>query len=197
MMLKALVSMALLLPVAANAGPLSDLLMPPGIFAGAPAGNVVAYAEDRSVPEVEGMTVKAVADGRIRLEAVDSADARELRLVREVGGAVTPLGSFPVDVANPTLLYFLETTVQVMAEATGGSPYYIRNRIREALVASDLGAPEGEARQVTLTPFAADANRARMGAFGDLAIGIGFDPAKPARILELSADTVAAAGRLS
>ena len=60
-----------------------------------------------------------------------------------------PVGTFPAGVANPLLLYFLETTVRATAEATGGSPYYIRNRIREALVAADLGPgddPEGAMR---------------------------------------------------
>ena len=110
---------------------------------------------------------------------------------RSPGDTMTPVGSFPVGVANPILLYFLENTVRVMAEGTGGSPYYIRNRIREALVASDLGAADGKDREVVLTPFAADPNRPRMGEFGELRIRLRFDPDAPARILELSADTAA------
>ena len=82
-----------------------------------------------------------------------------MRLVRQEGGEAVPLGTFPSGAANPLLLYFLETTVRVMAEATGGSPYYIRNRIREALVASDLGSVQGEAREAVLAPFTHDANR--------------------------------------
>jgi hypothetical protein len=105
---------------------------------------------------------------------------------------VKPVGSFPTGVANPLLLYFLETTVRVMAEATGGSPYYIRNRIRDALVASDLGVAAGAAREVVLMPFAADPNGAKMGVFGDLSLRLRFDPGAPGRLLELSADTAAA-----
>ena len=94
--------------------------------------------------------------------------------------------------ANPLLLYFLETTVRVMAEATGGSPYYIRNRIREALVASDLGAADGAEREVTLTPFAADPNRRADGRVRrPEPSGCASIPGAPARILELSADTAA------
>jgi hypothetical protein len=193
MIFKGLLALALLLPQVAAAGALSDLLMAPGLVGQGPDGSL-AYGESRSVPASDALTVKAVADGEVRLEAVDGADGRELRLVRVEGTAATPVGSFPVGVANPLLLYFLETTVRVMAETTGGSPYYIRNRIREALVASDLGTAEGKARAVTLTPFAADANRSRMGAFGDLAIRLRFDPGAPGRILELSADTAAADG---
>jgi len=186
---KALLVLASMLPLPASAGALSDLLMAPQLFETAPAGSVVAYAEDRAVPEVEGMTVTDLPKGEIRLEVVAAGDGREMRLVREVEGTATPVGTFPTGGANPLLLYFLETTVRVMAEATGGSPYYIRNRIREALAASDLGATVEGAREVTLTPFASDPNRERMEGFGDLALRLRFDPEAPARILELSADT--------
>ncbi|WP_297976180.1 hypothetical protein [uncultured Amaricoccus sp.] len=184
-----------LLPIPAAAGALTDLLMAPHLFEAEPAGVAVAYAEERSVPEREGMTVADVTAGELRLEVVPSEEGHELRLVREVGGAAKPLGTFGVEAANPVLLYFLETTVRVMAEATGGNPYYIRNRIREALAAAGLGEQEGTVREVLLAPFAADANRARMGVFGDLSIRLRFDPEAPARILELSADTPGEDGR--
>ena len=193
-MIRTLLLLSLVLPFPAAAGPLSDLLMAPGLFDDAPAGSVVAYGEARAVPDGKEVTVKAVSGGELRLEAVDGADGRELRLVQVAGDAATPVGTFPTGVANPVLLHFLETSVQVMAEATGGSPYYIRNRIREALVASDLGAGDDAEREATLTPFAADPNRPRMGAFGDLAIRLRYDPAEPARLLELSADTAAGDG---
>ena len=73
--------------------------------------------------------------------SVEDAGEPALRLVREATARphAGRHASRPAS-ANPLLLYFLETTVRAMAEATGGSPYYIRNRIREALVAADLGA---------------------------------------------------------
>lgn len=178
--------LALLAPLPAGAGAVSDLLMAPGLFVGEPEGGAVAYAEDLAVPE--GGTLEDVAGGVVRLEVVEDAGTKALRLVRERDGTPHPVGTFPTSVANPLLLYFLETTVRATAEATGGSPYYIRNRIREALVAAD-SAGEGPVREVTLVPFATDPNRARMGAFANLALRLRFDPARPERILELSADT--------
>jgi hypothetical protein len=185
MKVKAIV-FAALLPMPAAAGALSDLLMAPDIFAEAPVGTAVAYSEERTVPA--GGSLADVEDGRVRLEVEAGEDGRTLLLVQGGVGEERPVGSYRPRVANPVLLYFLETTVRAMAEATGGSPYYIRNRMREALAAADLG-PEGPTRAVTLHPFAADANRARMGEFADLAIRLSFDPGEPARILELSADT--------
>ena len=123
--------LALLAPLPAGAGALSDLLMAPGLFADAPAGRSVAYAEDLTVPD--GGTLRDVTGGVVRLEAVEDDGEPALRLVRESDGKPHPVGTFPAGVANPLLLYFLETTVRATAEATGGSPYYIRNRIREAL----------------------------------------------------------------
>ncbi len=185
--MRLLLALLLGLPLPAAAGALTDLLMAPDLFVAAPVGTVAAYTEERSAPdEVTGAT--------LRLEVVATGEGRELRLVRKSDGREAAVGSFPAGVANPLLLYFLENTVQAMAKATGGSPYYIRNRIREALVASDLGADEGPERVVTIAPFAADARRAQMGAFADLAIRLRFDPADPERILELSADTAAGAG---
>lgn len=177
---------------AAEAGALTDLLMTPGVFAAAPPGPAIAYAEERTVAE-DG-TLASVAGGEVRLEVREDAGKRELTLVRETDGAAQPVGTFPTSTANPLLLYFLETTVRATAEATGGSPYYIRNRMREALAAADLGAEADTGREVTLVPFADDPNRPKMGVFADLTLRLRFDPAQPERILELSADTAPGEG---
>jgi len=189
--MRRLLLLSALLPAPASAGALSDLLMAPTVFADAAAGSEIAYAEERTVPE--GGTLESVTGGAVRLEVKAEGDKRALLLVKERDGKAQPVGTFPTAAANPLLLYFLETTVRATAEATGGSPYYIRNRIREALVAADLGAGEGP-REVTLTPFAADPNRAKMGAFADLTLRLRFDPARPAGILELSADSAGGEG---
>ena len=190
-----LLLLTLLLPLPVHAGALSDLLMAPDLFAGAAVGSVVAYAEERTVPE--GGTLEDVTAGVVRLEVREDAGKPALVLLKESAGASRPLGTFPTGVANPLLLYFLETTVRATAEATGGSPYYIRNRIREALGAADLGVDLDSGtprREVTIVPFADDPNRPRMGVFADLALRLRFDPAQADRILELSADTAPGGG---
>lgn len=86
------------------------------------------------------------------------------------------IGTFPASIGNPVIMYFMETTLRDMAEKSGGSPFYIRNRIKDALltdaeilpVTVRLGDSDVEARQITLLPFAHDAARARMGRFADL-----------------------------
>jgi hypothetical protein len=180
----------LLLSLPAAAGGLSDLLMAPGLFAGAADGPVLAYAYEREVPD--GAEVAPVSDSRLDVTLVPGPEDH-LFLSREEGGGTLPLAEFPADSPNPALLFFLESTVRSMAGLTGGSPFYIRNRIREAVAAADVG-PAAAPSEVMLHPFAGDPNRARMGAHADLTLRLRFDPDRPDRILELSADTAGSGG---
>jgi hypothetical protein len=186
--MRLLLLLALLLPLPAAAGALSDLLMAPGMFADAGDGPLLAYAEARTTPESAG--APPVEDGPLVLALAAGADGPQLALTRDADGTGPPVAAFPAGSANPVLLYFLEASVRAMAEATGGSPFYIRNRMREALAAVDLGPP-GEPREVVLRPFEADRNRGRMGVFADLALRLRFETDEPGRLLELSADTAA------
>ncbi|MBJ6373325.1 hypothetical protein [Sedimentitalea arenosa] len=88
------------------------------------------------------------------------------------------LGQFPASVGNPVVMYFVETVLRDVAHQAGGSPFYIRNRIKDALVQeADIHAAQfrfdGRAlasREVTLHPFENDENRERMKGYGDLAL---------------------------
>ncbi|KJZ18205.1 hypothetical protein [Loktanella sp. S4079] len=86
------------------------------------------------------------------------------------------LGQFPATVGNPIIMYFVETVLRDVAHEAGGSPFYIRNRIKEALITpapiSDTTvAYQGDefpAKRISFLPFEADPNRERMGVYGDL-----------------------------
>lgn len=189
--LKPLLTALLLGPPAASlaaAGSLSDLILAPGLFKAAPDGEVLAYDHVREAPPV--LPRANLAEGRLLLTAGDGPRGRALALTREEEGQVRPVAEFPASGPNPVLLYFLETTARNMADATGGSPFYIRNRMREALVGAEVAPEAGEGPvTVTMQPFEHDANRGRMGIFADLVIGVRFMPEEPGQILELSADT--------
>lgn len=143
--------LALLLAQPAAAGTLSDAIFAPHAVAG---------------PEVWRFDDGTARD--LRLEPQGD------RIAMTLDGA--PVSDFGAGSAAPAMIWFLEGVVRDMAEATGGSPFYIRNRIREALAASDT--PE-------VVPFAADPNRDKMGAFADLALR--FD-LREGRLFSLSAD---------
>ena len=112
------------------------------------------------------------------------------------------LGSFPASVGNPMIMYFYETVIRDMAETAGGSPFYIRNRVKEAL-ARPAEIVEGKAQfegreiatsTVTLRPFAGDPNRGRMQGFGALELRVTMSDAVPGWYLTLVAEAPGADG---
>jgi hypothetical protein len=111
-----------------------------------------------------------------------------------------PLGSYDAGIGNPVAMMFLEQTVSRVSEATGGSPFYIRNRIRDALgsegageaVAASWDGAEVPATEIALRPFAEDAHRAQLGRFADLEIRVVVSKAVPGWYLSISANAPAA-----
>ncbi|MFC7704139.1 hypothetical protein ACFQXB_08035 [Plastorhodobacter daqingensis] len=161
----------------------AQVLLQPGAF-DADSAAPARYLRDRQIdtaaaPETTMIEVGQAAD-RLTLFALEGDQRRQL-------------GTFAPNGATPILLFFLEETVRAVAEATGGSPFYIRNRMREALVRAEAARGEGPF-SVRIAPFESDTNRARLGAFADLRIEITAEPGHPAHVLALSADTIEAGG---
>lgn len=86
---------------------------------------------------------------------------------------------------NPLLMVFLEYAVRTLAQATGGSEFYFRNRMREALndrlTAEDDGA-------LVMRPFAEDANRGRMGDFADMVVRFELSESAPGMLVAMRAE---------
>ncbi|MBV0892107.1 hypothetical protein KTN05_09610 [Paracoccus sp. Z118] len=187
----------LLAPGVAPAGPLTDRIMAPGLLADMPQGEALRYRHDRSIPaQPEGAVAPGAGRGLPVPRAVEGAELRltpdgagTLILHSDEAGESRPISGFPAAGGNPVLLFFLENVVRHLAVSTGGSPFYLRNRMVEALAAADL-PPHGE--EAVLAPFADDPNRDRLGGFADLRIALRLDPADPARLLELRAEAGAA-----
>lgn len=182
-------------------GPVADLLFAEGIFATLPEGQEMIYAHQRHGTAAPGFV--AVTDGRMTLVTghVPAAGTESsLSLTIEASGMPRRVVDFPASGGNPVLMVLLESTVNNMAAVTGGSPFYIRNRIKDALrsggetrpVSQEFAGRTVAAQEVTLRPFAQDKNRARMGEFADLTLRFGISDAVPGRFLLLSADTAVA-----
>ncbi|MDH2328899.1 hypothetical protein QCN27_18790 [Cereibacter sp. SYSU M97828] len=153
--------LALLIATPLSAGELSDVILAPGTLSG--LDGPLTY--DRNLGG-ESATLTLRPGPRLTL----MLDGR-------------PVGEFAAESAHPAVMFFLESTVRHMAEATGGSPFYIRNRIRDALAKAPLNAP--------VMPFAEDPNRAQMGQFAGLTLTFRTEGAE---VLQLSADTAAGTG---
>lgn len=144
-------------------------------------------------PTVE--TFRPLGDGRLTLSpTTDPRDGKPmLELAEKTAQIQRKLGLYPVSGGDPVLTFFLESTARDMAALTGGSPYYIRNRLKEALFGAGRVEEQGDIRVVTFTPFAQDRNRDRMYGFETLKLSFTLDdPKQPIR--HLRAETGPLAG---
>lgn len=123
---------------------------------------------------------QAAADnenGQVRLTA-EQDDM--VALTFHKGDGQRRMGAFPQSVGNPLFMSFIEIVIRDMANIAGGSPFYIRNRIKETLVqpADDAAGSEvfGDrtitTQTVTLRPFVDDANKDRMRGFENLTLQV-------------------------
>ena len=182
-------------PLAAQnaATPHYDLLFKGGTLDAIGAEQVLLY--DREVQNREKPDAAARDTGTIAL-SFETQEGRTLaNLMFRKDGQHRNLGSFPASVGNPMIMYFYETVVRDMAESAGGSPFYIRNRVKDALtqpaeVVAGEASWNGETvatQTVTLRPFAEDPNRAQMQGWGDLAMTVTMSEAVPGWYLDLTA----------
>lgn len=134
--------------------------------------------------------------GDIALTIDESGQAPVAFLEFRQGDKHRGLGKFPASVGNPMIMYFYETVVRDMAESAGGSPFYIRNRVKEALVTptqivdgqTEVGGETVATRTIRLKPFADDPNRDQMQGFGDLELAVTMSEEVPGWYLSLEAD---------
>jgi hypothetical protein len=154
-----------------------DLLFRPGTLDALPAGEDLVY--DRMLALPADPEQAAAWTGRIALE-LDETTPRMARLVFHREGQHRGLGAFPAGMGNPMIMYFVETVARDMSNITGGSPFYIRNRLKDALASpAQVGSdPEG-AVTVTLRPFEGDPNHDRMQGFGDLVLTVTMNETAP------------------
>lgn len=134
--------------------------------------------------------------GDIALSFTD--DGSEMaRLEFRQGKKHRAMGVFPASVGNPMIMVFYESAIRDMAESAGGSPFYIRNRVKDALV-QPAEMVEGEAvfdgktvpvRTIQMRPFEQDPNRDRMQGFGDLVLSVTVSEEVPGWYLRLVAET--------
>lgn len=142
----------------------------------------LVWALRQTGPEVEGFT--PLGEGTISLSQVaDPSDGQPvLELAEETERIQRRIGPFPVSGGDPALTFFLETTARDMVALTGGSPFYIRNRLKDALFRGGEVRREGEATVAVFAPFREDENRERMFGFDTLELRFTLgDPKRPIR----------------
>ncbi|SFR00128.1 hypothetical protein [Poseidonocella sedimentorum] len=170
-----------------------ELLFREGTLNALPDQSALLY--ERAVSNARTPETAERDTGRIALRIVEGEPA-EARLRFEQDGKYRNLGSFPKSVGNPMIMYFVETVVRDMAESAGGSPFYIRNRVKASLVEPGemdettvmVDGAAAPATVVTLRPFAGDPNAERMQGFGALELKVTMSEAVPGWYHSLVAD---------
>lgn len=145
-------------------------------------------------PEAPGFL--PIDNGSVTLaETIDPSDQQPvLELIQQTDSRKRQIGPFPVSGGDPVLTFFLEQTTRDMARLTGGSPFYIRNRIKDALFQGGQITPTDGGTVASFQPFVTDPNAGRMGAFQTLTLTFVLDdPAQPIR--EFRAETQGAGPR--
>ena len=175
----------------AGAGEAQDRLFAVGVLDAVPTGQTLVFDHTRT-GTFDQKQLTPIPDGRIELTLAERAEAtgREARVTLAAAGVSRPVPPLPAGAGHPLLLIFLEQSARDVAALTGGSPFYIRNRIREALGAQDT-ARAGRARR---------SRAARSRASGELpAVRRGSEPRAPRRVADLELAVVlseAVPGRL-
>ncbi|PUB19435.1 hypothetical protein [Yoonia sediminilitoris] len=185
--------LAMLLATPLSADETYDLIFKQGTLSDLSETQVLEY--DRAVIIAENPDYADRNTGKIRLN-FEPDDMARLRFVQDE--KYRNVGNFPATVGNPVIMYFVETVLRDVAQEAGGSPFYIRNRIKEALVTSApiidgvaaFGPDELETKEITLRPFENDKNRDRMGIYADLALTFTMSENAPGWYVSLAANAV-------
>ncbi|RNF34389.1 hypothetical protein [Paracoccus methylarcula] len=130
-----------------------------------------------------------VENGSVTLnEVIDPSDNQPaLQLTQETDNRTREIGPFPISGGDPVLTFFLEQTTRDIAKLTGGSPYYIRNRMKDALFRGGELSQDGNI--ASFQPFEDDPNAAQMKGFETLTLTFTLDEEPEAPIRELQART--------
>lgn len=185
-----------------TAGEAQDRLFVTGPLEPVPTGQRLVFGHTRG-GTIDSIRLPSINDGEMVLTLAGTAgDAggREVSVTARDSARERQLVTMPVAVGHPLLLIFLESTVRNIATLTGGSPFYIQNRIREALAAVEMVEPvdvivAGNRKagdQLAFRPFTNDPNLSKLGDLADLEIRVTLCDAVPGGIAVLEASAAPA-----
>lgn len=148
------------------------------------AGNSVTYTHRRFSPV--GEKLPDIEDGSVTL-AIKGDDERVAIVEMNDGARKRKLEDFPGNGGNPVLMAFLELVTSAVSKGTGGSPFYIRNRIKDSFTkGTEVEAADG-ADRVVYRPFDSERNTARLGPFVGLELSFVVDDDAPGGFRSMSA----------
>lgn len=187
---------AMLFALPAFAGPASERIFSTAALDLIETGQQVIYTHMREGNA--GEDLNPLSDGEIRIEVrKDAQQKREAVVTMGPVGKLKPVSIWPTSSGNPILPIFLESALRTMARTTGGSSFYIRNRIKDAMgVAEEMNSVtlqvdgnDLSATEIVLPLFENDKNRDRMGEFKDMTLTFVLSEEMPGDIIRFVAQT--------
>jgi len=159
------------------------------------SGTTLAFTHIR---ETHDPDVLPALERDIDVAVGDRMEGKESRAVIvsfRQGEREVALSPFSDDGGNPMLVFFLESVAKAVAKSTGGSPFYIKNRIIDAFqrgatisqvdIVRD-GAPL-KANRIAYSPFAEEKLKDRLQNFADMEIAFILSEEVPGGIIEMRA----------
>lgn len=193
-----LLAMSLVVPLAApaSAGPASERIFSTTAMDLIKTGQQVIYTHVREGTAGEDLNPEPNGEIRIRLQTGDD-QKREAVVTMGPVGELKPVSVWPASSGNPILPIFLESALRAMARTTGGSTFYIRNRIKDAMGAAEKMDPvtvqvdgsDLKATEIVFPLFQNDKNRDRMGDFKDMTLTFVLSEEMPGDIVRFVAQT--------
>ncbi len=185
----------------ASAGPASERVFSTSALDLIEIDKTAVYAHSRQGELAASL--KAVENGEIRILLPTGDDGkREAVVTMGEVGKLRPVSVWPASSGNPILPIFLESVLRSMARVTGGSAFYIRNRIKESLgtggtitdVELDVAGKMMPVQHIMFEPFKNDKNSDRMGGFATLKLHFFVSDAMPGDIVRFVATTAGTEG---
>ncbi len=189
-------SLVFVLPIQGRADSATDLVFSTGVLDNIPQQKTVTYEHIRLGPKDSGLHL--IENGLVALSVVGGEiGGNEAILEMRDNGTLRNRTPFPADAGNPLVMAFLESSLRSMAQITGGSPFYLRNRIKESLRSGGqvtpttvtIGDKSMPATRITFQPFQHDKNAARMGDFANLTLTFVVSDDVPGGFAQFSAAT--------
>lgn len=191
-------------PACLSAAPVTDMIFDDNLAADLPVGTILKYDYDKTVPEQpqpeadpETEVVAGFDEGSIVWTLVEGPEGdRGAEILLDRDGREVEVPVMPTSGGNPLSVLFLEQVSRSVSGLTGGSPFYIRNRMKEALLTEgtettadvEVEGAQAEVRNVTLAPLADDPNTDKMRGFDALEITFTYGDDIPGGIYALEAE---------
>jgi hypothetical protein len=157
-------------------------------------GSEVTYRFERTASDPKMLGEPFSDTIKLTITAVAQTGTREVALHMFTGDRARGVHNLPDLTGNPMLVLFLDRAVASMSQLAGGSRPYLKDRLRAGLrekaqlepTTITYAGKTADAFRITVTPFAGDANAAKMLGYDGAKFTLVVSEAVPGHLVELT-----------